>query len=170
MASDDGPARAEQEQLVRDHYVPIYRFLRNMARRNEDAEDLAQQTFVRAIASWARFDERVPVRSWLYAIAYNEFCKWRRRRLWLPLSVDRVAPGNSFSQVDDSELLLDALAKLGQEVRATFLFHHVEDLSIIEISQLLKIPEGTVKSRLHAARARLKDLIQEGETYVPEPV
>ena len=156
------------EQLVCEHYVAIYRFLRNMARRTEDAEDLAQQTFMRAIVAWDRYDERVPVRSWLYAIAYHEFCKWRRRRLCLPLHADRPASGNVFSHVEDSEALLDAIGHLGQSARAVFLLHHVEDLSIIEISELLKIPEGTVKSRLYAARSRLKTLIKENEDYAPE--
>lgn len=164
------PIRAEQEKVIQEHYAPIYRFLRNLARRNEDAEDLSQQTFVRAFAAWHRYDERVPVRSWLYAIAFNEFCKLRRRRLWLPLHPDRPSKDDSYSKVDDAEALLDAIARLGAEVRATFLLHYVEELSIIEISNLMQIPEGTVKSRLSAARTRLKDLIQEAESYVPETV
>lgn len=169
MAKSDSLTTGEHERLIADHYTPIYRFLRNMVRRSEDAEDLVQQTFVRAITAWDRFDDTLPVRSWLYAIAYREFCKWRRRRLWLPLLTDRPASGNDFAQVDDSEALLKAISGLPQAVQATFLFHYVEDLSIIEISQLMSVPEGTVKSRLSSARQRLKNLMQE-EHYVPETI
>jgi RNA polymerase sigma-70 factor, ECF subfamily len=162
--------REEHERLLREHYVPVFRFLRNMARRSDDAADLTQQTFVRAITAWSRYDERLPLLSWLYAIAFREFCKWRRARLWVPLRPERLAAADPYGQVEDSDVLLNALARLNPAARATFLLHYVEELSIIEISALLEIPEGTVKSRLHQARLRLKSLIQEDESYVPETV
>lgn len=162
--------RADHERLVQDHYASVYRFLRNLTRRAVDAEDLAQQTFLRAIGAWSRYDDRLPIRSWLYAIAFREFCKWRRNRLWLPLPTDRPAVGDAYEQFADAESLLNALGGLSQNIRATFLLHYVEELSIVDIAVLLDIPEGTVKSRLHQARHRLKNLLQEDESYVPETV
>lgn len=163
-------AREEHERLVKDHYAPVYRFLRNMARRSDDAEDLTQQTFLRAIAAWSRYDDRLPLRSWLYGIAFHEFCRWRRARLWLPLRDDKAAGCTAFTQVEDASILLNAIAHLNQSVRATFLLHYVEELSVIEIAALLGVPEGTVKSRLYAARMRLRPLISEEESHVPETV
>ena len=158
----------DSDALVQEHYAAIYRLLLHLTRRVHDAEDLAQQTFVRALRNLDKLRDDLPARSWLYAIAYREFLNWRRRRLWLPLTADRTAPGDAFARVADSDALLMALAKVKPDGRVVFLLHYVEEQSIQEIAKLLNIPEGTVKSRLHSARAGLKDLLTEEECYVPE--
>jgi len=161
---------AAMEELVHRYHADIYRFLRHLTRRVEDAEDLAQQTLLRAVNGASRYDGRAPMRAWLFGIAFHEFGRWRRRRLWLPLIGDRPSPGNPYQKVEDAEVLLKAVSELSSLVRGVFLLHYVEDLSILEISAALGIPEGTVKSRLHAARTHLKTLLKEDENYVVEPV
>lgn len=155
--------------LVADHHASVFRFLRQLTRHTEDAEDLAQMTLVRVIEGAKRFDGRASLRGWILAIAFHEFTKFRRRRLWLPLRVDRPALGNDYDRLIEADALLDALARLPSVVRAAFLLHYVEDLSIGEIARSLGIPEGTVKSRLHTARTRLGALLEEEVSYATNP-
>lgn len=152
------------------HFDAIYRFLRQLTRHVEEAEDLAQQTLIRVVQNAHRYDGRVSLRSWIYAIAFREYGRWRRRRLWLPLLCDMPAKDDLAERSTDSTLLLDALGKLSPAHRATFLLHHVEGLSIEEVAAVQQTPPGTVKSRLHFARARLKGLLEQEEFYVTEPI
>jgi RNA polymerase sigma-70 factor (ECF subfamily) len=155
--------------LVEQHFDPLYRFLRQLTRHVEDAEDLAQQTLIRVHRNAAKFDGRVRLRTWIFAIALAEYRRWRRRRLWLPLLCDTPSKGDLAENTADSEVLLCALSKLSPSMRASFLLHYVEGLSIEEIAVIEGVPEGTVKSRLHFARTRLKTLLEQEEFYVTEP-
>ena len=73
--------------------------------------------------------------------------------MWLPLRVDRPAPDRPYDDFAEAEALLDAIGRLPDVLRAAFLMHHVEEIPLAEIALTLDVPEGTVKSRLHAARA-----------------
>lgn len=161
---------AAMNEMVSRHYACLYRFLFGLSRRAEDAEDLAQQTFIRALTGIERYDGRAPMRHWVLGIAYREFCKWRRRRLWLPLLSDRPSPGDAYADLIDAHALLEALSRLSNDARSVFLLHHVEELSIPDIAVALGLPEGTVKSRLFHARQRLRTLLGEEAAYVTEPV
>lgn len=165
-------ARKDQAaiRLLFDRYFDgIYRFLRQLTGHRDDAEDLAQQALIRAIGSANRYDGRAPLRSWLYAIALREYGRWRRRRLWLPLSAELRANHDVAEVATNGALLLEALSQLTPAHRATFLLHHVEGLSIEEIASVQGVPVGTVKSRLHFARARLRGFLEQEEFYVTEP-
>ena len=163
----DGEA---MDRLVTRHHADVYRFLRHLVRHRQEAEDLAQATFLRALDRLDGYAGTGSLRNWLFGIAYREFTGWRRRRLWLPLLADRPAPGDPFGDLAEAEALLAAIGRLPDALRATFLLHHVEEVSVAEIAETLAVPEGTVKSRLHAARARLRQLLGEEETYAPEPL
>lgn len=161
--------RSAMDEAALRHHADVYRFLRHLTRHVQEAEDLAQLTFLRAFARIDTYAGKAPLRSWLLGIAYREFTGWRRRRLWLPLLGDRPAPKNAYDDLAEAEALLDAIGRLPDALRATFLLFHVEEVPLAEIAATLAIPEGTVKSRLHAARARLRQTLRnEEETYVPE--
>lgn len=152
--------------LIDLHYVAIYRFLHQLARRVHDAEDLAQQTMIRVLNGANRYDGRTSFRAWALGIAFHEYTRWRRRKPWLPLLNDQPAPS---PDLIEAQALLNALKRLSPNEQAVFLLHHVEELPLAEIAAILRIPEGTVKSRLHAARIRLRTLLGEEEpSYVPE--
>ena len=147
-----GDAR-EAERIVRDHYPAVLRLLTHMTGRPEDAQDLAQRTFVKAHEALPRFRFDCPLRNWLLRIAVRECLHWRRdARPTLPL--EDALPARSLDP--ESLFLRDALADLPAELRDPFLLRHVEGLSTRETADLLGIPEGTVKSRGHAARLRLR--------------
>lgn len=160
--------RQAMDALVIRHHADVYRFLRHLTRHPQEAEDLAQSTLLRALDRIDTYGGKAPLRSWLLGVAYREFTGWRRRRLWLPLLGDRPARTNAYDDLAEAEALLDAIGRLPDALKATFLMHHVEEVPLAEIAATLAIPEGTVKSRLHAARARLRTILKEEETYVPE--
>jgi RNA polymerase sigma-70 factor, ECF subfamily len=156
-------------RLVEFYFDVLYRFLRQLTRNPDDAQDLAQQTLIRVVQHAGRYDGRVALRTWIYAIAVREYARWRRRRAWLPLPLDLSAKEDLAESAGNSALLLDALAKLSTDHRAAFLLHYVEGLSVDEIAVVQQAPSGTVKSRLHYARLHLKGLLEQEEFYVTEP-
>jgi RNA polymerase sigma-70 factor (ECF subfamily) len=139
----------------------------------DDAVELAQETFIRAFENLTKFESRSSFSTWLYRIAANlaiDF--WRREGRHLVLhgedaesEIIRVpsAQGDSFKEVSRSQLskrLKKALEELTPEHRAVILLREVEGMSYDEISEVLQCPSGTVMSRLHYARTHLRTILK----------
>lgn len=151
------------EKFVREHYAAIYRMLRHLTGRREDAEDLTQQTFIAARAKIDRFRGGSGLRTWLHRIAYNEYAQWkRRRRPTAPLEIEQPIVEPGFGSFIEGDALLGALSTLPDKHRETFILHEVEELSVAEVARLLLIPAGTVKARLFHARRRLRAYYEAG--------
>ncbi len=166
--------RPNADRLVEDHFDDLYRFLRGLTRHTQDAEDLAQRTLVRAFRSYGSFDGRSSLRTWLHGVAYREFLNWRRgRRLFAALDPRQGGPDARLEATLDRERLRGAIGSLSPKLGAAFALVDVQELSLEEAATILKIPVGTVKSRLHEARTRLRGLLAEPQMenpYVPEPL
>jgi RNA polymerase sigma factor (sigma-70 family) len=148
------------QDWVSEHYDDIYRFLRHLSKSRETAEDLTQQTFFHALEAVSRFEGRSAIRTWLHKIAFREYLGWRRKQRWLaPLDALIPSKDRHMSSVEDSEVLLSALHKLSAPLREAFLMHEVQQLSIEEIAVISDCAEGTVKWRLHEARAELRRML-----------
>jgi RNA polymerase sigma-70 factor, ECF subfamily len=164
--------RPSADRLVEDHYDDLYRFLRGLTRHSQEAEDLAQRALVRAFRALDRFDGRSSLRTWLHGIAYREFLNWRRgRRLLLALDPRRGSRDAGFEAVLDRERLLAAIARLSPKIGAAFVLVEVQGMSYDEAALAMDVPAGTVKSRLHEARLRLRGLLDEiplENPHVPE--
>ncbi|HVL38824.1 MAG TPA: RNA polymerase sigma factor [Fimbriimonadaceae bacterium] len=165
-----GSITAEQEAieaLVREHYAPVYRFC---ARRIGPtlAQDAAQETFLTAQRSLARFDGRSSVAAWLFGIAHNH-CRniARKGRHEAPTEADWLCESAVDESMEktliDRQALRQALGKLSQEHREVVLLHEVEGLTYAEAASVLGVPEGTVKSRLHHAFLNLRTSLLGGE-------
>lgn len=155
-----GEARAK-EALVASHYRAINRFLSRLTFGHDEAQDLTQQTFLKATTKADTFRGDRPLRSWLRGIAYHEFTHWLRDK-------DReVAPlaetAGSTLVLSDAVVLHEAIGQLTELPREAFLLHEVVGLSVREIAELLGCPTGTVKFRLHAARTALRTLLTPSE-------
>jgi RNA polymerase sigma-70 factor (ECF subfamily) len=162
--------KAAGERLVTEHYARIYRFLRQLTGQVEDAEHLTQQTFVNAWRALAEFRGQSSLATWLHRIAYRAYTHHLRAcREHAPLEVADVADDTERRMVD-AALLQNALGQLSAEHRETFLLYHVQGLSVPETAAALGVPEGTVKSRLHAARVRLRELLSETKEVVSNGV
>ena len=124
-----------------------------MLRDSEDAQDVAQDTYLRAFKGWDRFDGR-DVRAWLYTIALRlAFNQLRRRRRWLAIA-QRVQPAPWSDPADPD--LWQALQRLEAKVRAALLMNVLDGYTQIEIAQMFGVAEGTVASWLSRARGSLR--------------
>ncbi|MEI8281453.1 MAG: RNA polymerase sigma factor [Armatimonadota bacterium] len=149
---------------VHRYYDDIYRLLRHLTRHVETAEDLAQQTFLKAIPALPSYRGEASHKTWLSRIAFREYIAWRRkRRLLFPLEMLAPKLDPNFSSVDDGEALLAALHTLPAALREAFLLFEIQQMTIEEIADVTASPVGTVKSRLHHARSRLQLTL--GSTY-----
>ena len=158
----------ELHEFVAELY-PHERLLQRLARRwaGVDADDLVQETFARAIAARARYQSGSNGRAWLCRILCNLAVSERRRRARderLRTRVMALVPALPSSEpepppLDDADLVA-ALASLAPTERRILELAEIEELSYREIARALECPVGTVMSRLHRARRRLRQAAQ----------
>jgi len=155
-----GDKRAGDE-FVALNYPRIFRLLRYLTGRSDIAEDLTQQTFVRAWQALPNFRHQSSLATWLHRIAYHEYTHWLRdRREYASLDAAAHLAAPAVSHEWETLVLPHALAQLTPEHRESFLLYHIQELSIGEVAAILEVPPGTVKSRLFTARQRLRELLE----------
>jgi len=149
--------------LVDRFYPSLFRFLWHASGSREDAEDLASQTLLRARADIRKFRAEGPLSAWMYSVARREYLQFRRRQVLASVFASRRRSLFADPTSDDVVVIQQALAQLHPNHRTAFLLTEVEGLSTEEVSTALGIPIGTVKSRCHHAKKRLRELL--GPTY-----
>jgi RNA polymerase sigma factor (sigma-70 family) len=158
---------AAYERLVRDHQDIVFRTAYVIAQNAADAEEAAQDAFVKAFAALGRFRPGAPLRPWLLAIAANEARNRRRaagRRAHLAVRAAGAAGSGGAAPSPEAALLhserrselLAALDALGERDRQVIACRHLLDLSEEETAAALGCRRGTVKSRLSRALERLR--------------
>jgi RNA polymerase sigma-70 factor, ECF subfamily len=152
------------DPAVHAYLDDIYRFLRQLTGHQQDAEDLTQQTLLRALRGVGRFKGDSTVRTWLHRIAYREYLNWSRgRRIWLALDPRRHSIAPDAEAIVSREVIRASVDRLSPKLRAAFLLVEVQELGLSEAATVLGIPEGTVKSRLYEARVQLRQIL--GDTF-----
>lgn len=170
-------------QLVRRYEVPLFQYLYRLSGNAADAEDLFQETFLRVYKHRARFRRGSPFRPWVYQIATNacrDRLRWRKRKAEVSLDAplhpaepggvtlgDALPSGGADPEAqaraaETAARLQQAVAGLSLKHRAVFLMARYEGLSYAEISGALRIPVGTVKSRMNKAVQHLMAELEEG--------
>jgi len=169
--------RAEFARLVDTYSGAIYRLGVKMLENQQDAEDILQETFIKAYKHLKNFDGRSSLSTWLYRIATNEALMLIRKRKNLPLSLDE--PANNVEQTDEPIQIMDwcclpedvlmsgearaymdqAIEQLSPTLRAVFVLRDIEGLSTEETSNVLNLSEAAVKTRLSRARMQLRELL-----------
>jgi len=162
-------------RLVAAYQTPVYNLAYRMLGNVGEAEDAAQETFLRVYTHLRSYDPQRPFRSWLLAIA-SHYCidRLRRRRItWLPLEDEIATPTRMASdspkpeavvvQREQAERIQRLLATLSPTDRAAVTLRYWYDCSYEEIAEALNLTIGAVKSRLHRARRALAKVMQ-GET------
>ncbi len=151
----DGVARRAFEIAVTPWYGPLVRRLVLVLRNEADAEDVAQEAYLRAFRAWNGFDG-TDVRAWLYTIALRvAFDDLRRRRRWLG-RLGRQSATDSYRDEVDPDLWA-AIGRLEPRVRACLLASVLDGYTQREIAGMLSVPEGTVASWLSRARSTLRE-------------
>ncbi len=169
------------DDLYNRHAPIIYRLAWAMLQQSQSAEDVVQETFLRAYKARHRFDpNRASFGTWLYQIALN-YCRshLRRKRLltipWFRQSEEmpdlpdfRPGPENSILHGEYRHILWEAVQKLSAPLREVITLHYYMELPAVEIAVMLNCPEGTIYSRLHNARRRLAETLIEKGLTTPE--
>jgi len=145
----------------------LRRYARSLAFDPGDSDDLVQLTLERALAHWQQFDASRDMLVWLLSIAHNAHLDGRRRDARLqvtdPVDLQRAqdeAGGDPGTDVGLRMDLLAALARLAPEQREPLLLVCVEQLSYAEVAEVMRIPVGTVMSRVCRARATLRRFLE----------
>jgi RNA polymerase sigma-70 factor (ECF subfamily) len=162
-----GDTRAWHAVVARYEKRLLY-FVRRLVEDERDALDVLQQTWMSALASIGRLGEPRALRTWLYRIARNEAVNHLRRNGRRMESTDSPAVESAPDGSADDEMwsaecaehVHAALSKLSPSHREVLTLHFLEDASVEEIAAVLDVPAGTVKSRLHYARAALREQLQ----------
>lgn len=155
--------REAQRALYESTNERVFRLLVRMTRSPETAEDLAQETYLKAFSAIATFDERSTVRTWLYRIAVNEALQWLRRKRTSTLDPDVAAlrpdPRSNGHEAATRLDIESAMARLDPIDRAVLLLRYQEGLDYQAISEAADVAMGTVASRLNRARRRLREML-----------
>jgi RNA polymerase sigma factor (sigma-70 family) len=161
------------EALFEKYSGPLLRFADRMLGNRGEAEEAAQEVFVKMISRAETYDGRASVSSWLFAICANA-CRdrLRRRRRAVVVPLDAVAEPPSGEQSADSRIqdrqrrhaVRRALSHLSEEQREALLLARYEGMPYAEIARVLEISEGAVKTRIFRAMETLKTMFSEGDS------
>lgn len=158
----DGDAEAVRE-LVQRFERPVYGLCLRMLRHRQDAEDAAQESLVRMCRHLGSWDGSRSLLPWVLAISANRCRTALEKRSRVPpsgISAAEPAEHADPESRDIGEELERALALLREEYRLCFILFYQQELSIIEVSEILAVPEGTVKTWLHRARKQLAESLR----------
>jgi RNA polymerase sigma-70 factor, ECF subfamily len=151
--------------LVETYQQPVFRLAYLLLGDPDDAEDVAQETFIRAYAALNRFRADLPLRPWLLRITTNLTHNWRRSASRYMAAVQRalsppdLSPPTSTERTADSELLWQAVRRLSIRDQQVLYMRYFLDCSEQEMAEVLNTARGTIKSRLHRALLRLKAVL-----------
>lgn len=164
-ASQRGNKEAFQV-LVTEYQAAVLGFLYRLGNDADTAQDLAQETFLKAWLAIEKYGHRQKFKSWLLKIAYNTTIDfWRRQRpdtdlQQVSLRDEKVDPEEQVSRSQQVDMVQQAIQSLPEQSRAALILREYHQYSYQEIAQTLDIPVGTVMSRLNYARSILRKRLQ----------
>jgi len=167
--------RVEFGKLVEATSDRIYRLGLKILNDEQDAEDVLQETFIKALRALPDFEGRSSLSTWLYRIAINEALMMMRKRKGAAVSIEAGSedeegqeqpreivdwcclPESDLMSAEARKFLDRAMTKLSPALRAVFVLRDVEELSVRETAETLDVSEAVVKTRLLRARLRLRE-------------
>jgi len=165
------------EELAMPLFDSLYNFARWLAHNSNDAEDLVQETYLKALRSFGSFQPGTNFRAWIFQILRNTFlssCSKLERRMTVALdseeggpelAVENVTPETILMNRSNSQLVQRAVDDLPVHYRETILLCEVEEMSYQEIAEILSIPIGTVMSRLARARKAVRETVHSEQVF-----
>ncbi|TMC51763.1 MAG: RNA polymerase sigma factor [Chloroflexi bacterium] len=160
-----GGDRDAFEELIRRLQRRVYGFAYQHLRDADEAHDLTQEIFVKFYRNLSRYDAERPFDPWFWKLAANTSINYRRKRVPLPAEPTEEAAGPDQPLPTHDPALVEALAQLDPAYRIPILLHYYADLSLEQVSQSLSLSIPAIKSRLHRARAQLRNSLAEAEEF-----
>ncbi len=170
LAVDDKEAFGE---LYERYLTKIYNYVYYRTGNRQDAEDLTAKVFQRAMSHISTYVDRgLPFQAWLYRIAHNLVANWHRdqgRRKIIALddfvahSLQSEAPDRKTEEQEEQKQLMEAVRRLPEERQQLLLLKFIEQLSNVEIGEIMDRTEGAVKSLYHRTLLALREDLQRGE-------
>ena len=157
-------------ELLGKYERPVYNAAYRIMGNPDDAADITQVVFLKAFENLEQYDPKYKFFSWIYRIAINESINQNKRgQRQQPLGDYEPAasggPDDDAEAVDLSREIQESLMELKDGYRTIVVLRHFSDFSYREISEILQIPEKTVKSRLYSARQLMKQTLQDRGVY-----
>jgi RNA polymerase sigma-70 factor (ECF subfamily) len=179
----------EFEREALPHTDLLYNYALRMTNNTADADDLLQETFLKAYRFWDKYETGTNIRAWLFRIMKNSYINRYRKEIKTPTTVDydevedfytsvkdRASESNDLQENLYRNLLDDdvaaAVSELPEDFRTVVLLCDIEGLSYEEIAEFVDIPLGTVRSRLHRGRKLLREKLlryAQKRGYITQP-
>lgn len=156
------------------HRELVFRTARAIVGDAEGAGDVLQDVFLRLHRFSHRVDPTRPMEPWLYRVTVNQACTWVKRRRWTwPIDEfaewlagdNRNTPTNVIERRESWDAVERAIWTLPLAQRTVIVLYYINDLSLQEIANILDVPAGTVKSRLHYGRRAMRKAMEAEEDY-----
>ncbi|HOQ04478.1 MAG TPA: sigma-70 family RNA polymerase sigma factor [Anaerohalosphaeraceae bacterium] len=155
------------EKIVQEYTIPLMRFICSRVRCSADAEDICQETFLKAFRSRDSFDGQSSLKTWLFSIAYHETVSFlRKKKIPTTGSFQSLSVENASSDLQnpDSENIWHWARELPAEQYTLLWLKYKEDLSTEQIAQILRKSRLNTRVMLHRARRRLAEILRRKET------
>lgn len=171
-----GDGRA-MEEIIRHHQASLYAFMLRMTGRPDVAEDVVQEAFVRVLKNLDRFDSRFRFSTWVFTIAKRLYMNQLQKHA--PAFESDVvdawqgkgsAPERNLMEAETRDnarqAIEHAMGSLNEQQREIVILFHRQNWPISSIAEHLDMPEGTIKSHLHRARKRMKQVMSADENHL----
>jgi len=168
--------RLEFVQLVDNIRVELFNFALRLTGSREEAEDLLQESYFKAYKYFHQLRDQAKFKEWIFQITANQFKNFLRKKKkentfyqddteyqFVEPEQAHRNPDELFLQNDRSSTVRKALEMISPKMRSVLIMFEIEGYSIEEVAQSLNISRGTVKSRLHYARRKLRDVLESGQ-------
>lgn len=172
-------SKAKAEEIFNEFSGYIFKTAFMLTHSQFLADDIVQESFIRIFKNYHTFDESKPIKPWIYKIVLNMFREMKRKQKWLIFSAQ--PPENKevhYLKVEEKLIkqevekeLIASISRLPNKYKEVLVLYYFEDFSLKEISEILSIPIGTCKSRVHYAIKKLNKLCKDqlvlngGEIY-----
>jgi RNA polymerase sigma-70 factor, ECF subfamily len=164
-------------ELIRRYQDRLFNTVFRLVGVIEDAQDIVQETFLNAYKSLENFKGDAEFFTWLYRIAWNTAISLKRKqRVALsihggrngqagidPLDASETNPGHALEKAEQDRRIQEALNRLSPEHRAVLVLKEMEGQKYEVIAEILGVPVGTIRSRLHRARMELREILEQDE-------
>jgi RNA polymerase sigma-70 factor, ECF subfamily len=161
------------EALIRQYETGVFRLALSIVGDQEEAHEITQETFISALRSLSSYQEKQSFKAWLYTIALNHGRSHLRKRKILERlrttlanifqveTQKQISPEETLIQSEKEAVIWNSLNQLDERHRTVVVLRYFHELSIAEISEILSVNEGTIHSRLHNAREKLRHALND---------